>query len=369
MIIRSLRLINFRNYAALDLDLSAGVYGVVGDNAQGKTNLVEAMVMLSTMKSFRGVSNDAIVRRGEESAILRAEIVHDDDREMLVEIELKRSGRSTIQVNRKRINRTRDLLGALRTSVFSPDDRNLIHGAAVERRSLLDDALTALDPSMHDLVTEFERVVRQRNTLLKDLGPHPSATSLGSLAVWDEKMIVVGEQLGTARESLVDRLSPLVRHHYASLSAERLAISLSYDTEWRETGLSVALAESRIADLRRGTSTVGPHRDDLRIELGEFSSRTQGSHGEQHSLGIALRMAVHELVTERWQSPPVVVLDDVLAALDRKRAESLFERLLATITYRQVVVTSANPLPPSSRITGLLRISAGTLTSGTQEDA
>lgn len=366
MIVRSLRLLNFRNYAHLDLELDEGVCGVIGDNAQGKTNLVEALVMVSTMKSFRGVPNDAIVRHGANEAILRADIIHDDDREFLIEIELKRAGRSIIQVNRKRINRTRDLLGALRTTVFSPDDRNLVHGAASERRTLIDEALIALDPAMHDVVAEYERVVRQRNSLLKDLGWRAHQPMLATLDAWDDKMATIGQQLGVARADLVDRLTPLVQRHYAALAGSEGTLHIHYEASWRDAGLASALASSRQDDLRRATSTVGPHRDDVVLGLGNHSTRTQGSHGEQQSLGLALRMGVHELVTERWGTPPVVVLDDVLAALDRKRAEAVFERLLAHLFYKQVLVTSANELPNSPRIGRVLTISSGSLLTSTQ---
>jgi DNA replication and repair protein RecF len=144
------------------------------------------------MKSFRGVTNDAAVRKGATSAFLRADIVHDDDREFLVEIEFKSAGRSVAQVNRKRIARTRDLLGVLRTTVFMPDDRNLVHGGASERRALLDDAVVAVEPSRLDLVSELERVVRQRNALLKDAGYRPSSAVLAALDAWDEKLAALG---------------------------------------------------------------------------------------------------------------------------------------------------------------------------------
>ena len=366
MIVRSLQLTDFRNYSSLQLELGAGVHALIGDNAQGKTNLVEALVVLSSMKSFRGVTNDAAVRKGATSAFIRADIVHDDDREFLVEIEFKSAGRSVAQVNRKRIVRTRDLLGVLRTTVFMPDDRNLVHGGASERRALLDDAVVAVEPSRLDLVSELERVVRQRNALLKDAGYRPSSAVLAALDAWDEKLAVLGDEVGAARAALLAEMTPFVQSSYAALAGEAREVSLTYSADWRGGGLVKALAESRENDLRRGTTTVGPHRDDVVVQLDDFASRTQGSHGEQHSLGIALRMAVHQVVTKRWSSPPVVVLDDVLSALDNKRAAALFERLLVALPHRQVLVTSAHPLPASPHITRWLQVEAGTITPVTQ---
>ena len=362
MIVRSLQLTDFRNYERLQLELGAGVHAIVGFNAAGKTNLAEALVVVSTMKSFRGVANDHVVRRGAESAFLRADIVHDDEREFLVEIELKTAGRSIPQVNRKRINRTRDLLGVLRTTVFSPDDRFLVYGGASERRAFLDDSIVAADPSRFDLVGELERVLRQRNALLKESGYRPSASTLAALDAWDDKLASVGDEVGRARAEFVAIISPLVQTAYESLLDRECVVRLSYDAPWREHGLAAALAESRDDDLRRGTSTVGPHRDDVVVELDDFATRTQGSHGEQQSLGLALRMAAHQAVTNKHGSPPVVVLDDVLAALDPERSKKLFDRLLAVVPYRQMIVTSAHHLPDSPRITQWLRVSAGQVT-------
>lgn len=362
MIVRSLQLTDFRNYERLQLELGAGVHALVGFNAEGKTNFAEALVVVSTMKSFRGVGNDHVVRRGAESAYLRADVVHDDEREFLVEIELKTAGRSVAQVNRKRINRTRDLLTVLRTTVFSPDDRFLVYGGATQRRTFLDDSIVAADASRLDLVGELERVLRQRNALLKESGYRPSASTLAALDAWDDKLAAVGDEVGRARAEFIVTIAPLVQTAYQSLLARDCEVRLTYDAPWRETGLATALAESREDDLRRGTSTVGPHRDDLVVELDEFATRTQGSHGEQQSLGLALRMAAHQAVTNKHGAPPVVVLDDVLAALDPERSKKLFDQLLAVVPYRQMIVTSAHHLPDSPRITQWLRVSGGHIT-------
>ncbi|MGA1742893.1 MAG: DNA replication/repair protein RecF [Ilumatobacteraceae bacterium] len=368
MIVRSLQLTDFRNYSTLHLALGSGVHALTGDNAQGKTNLVEALVVLSTMKSFRGVANDAVVRKDAASAFLRADIVHDDLREFLVEIELKSAGRSVAQVNRKRVTRTRDLLSVLRTTVFTPDDRNLVHGAASLRRSLLDDAVVSLDPARQDTINELERVLRQRNALLKESGYRPSSSTFDALDAWDEKLAAVGDEVGRARAELIQELLPLAQSSYRALVGDECSLLLAYDAPWREAGLACALRDSRDDDLRRGSSTIGPHRDDMVVSLDDFASRTQGSHGEQHSLGLALRMAVHHLVSQRWGTPPLVVLDDVLSALDNKRASALFERLLSALPYRQVLVTSAHPLPASPRITHWLEVVAGTISSCTQDE-
>lgn len=363
MIFRSLQLADFRNYERLQLELGPGVHALVGDNAQGKTNLAEALVVVSTMKSFRGVPNDHVVRKGAESAIVRVEVVHHDGREFLVEIDLKRAGRSVAQINRKRIVRTRDLLGVVRTTVFSPDDRFLVHGGAAQRRQYLDDSIVAAEPPKLDLVTELDRVLRQRNALLRDAGGRATPTMTAALDAWDDKLASVADEVGRARADFISTIAPLVQNAYQSLVDEACNVRLAYDAPWRESGLAAALAEARSDDLRRGTSTVGPHRDDLVVELDDFATRTQGSHGEQHSLGLAMRMAAHQAVTIAHGTPPVVVLDDVLAALDDRRANALFERLLATVPFAQMIVTSAHALPRSPRVTRWLRVTAGTITA------
>jgi DNA replication and repair protein RecF len=259
------------------------------------------------------------------------------------------------------------LLTALRTSVFMPEDLYLIRGAATERRTVLDDAVVALDPARHDLVGEVERVVRQRNSLLKDLGPRPSANALASLDAWDDKLATIGDELGRARAAVVDDIAGRVQAAYAALAGDGVQVMLNYAAPWRETGLSVALREARDADLRRGTSTVGPHRDDLVVSIDALAARTQGSHGEQHSLGLALRMGIHHAVSDRWGSPPVLVLDDVLAGLDSRRKAAVFEQLLVHLPTRQVLVTSPEALPDSPRITRVLRVVTGTITDVTPE--
>ena len=355
MIVERIELRDFRNYTEATFELTAGITAVIGDNGQGKTNLTEALGYLATLDSFRGVPPDALVRIGSEQAVVRADIVHDDGRRMLVEAEINRSGRNRIFVNRQRLVRSRDLLGVLRVTVFSPDDLVLVKGAPGERRRYLDDGLVGLAVKHDALRRDLERILRQRNTLLKQAGGKLSPEVELTLDVWDAKFAAAGDELGRARAHLVEQLEPEVTAAYAALSGVDAAIGLRYDPPWLREGLAAALAAGRADDLRRYASLVGPHRDELDLAINGMPARTHASQGEQRTLALALRMALHRLTADRVGAPPVLVLDDVLSELDIGRAQSLIGHL----PTGQVILTSATALPPEARPGRVLRISAG----------
>jgi DNA replication and repair protein RecF len=355
LIVEHLELADFRNYESASFDLRSGTTVVVGDNGQGKTNLAEALAYLATLSSFRGAPNDALVRVGADSAIVRARIRHDDDRESLIEAELAVAGRNRVQVNRQRLPRVRDLLGTVRVTVFSPDDLAIVKEGPSGRRRFLDDTLVALATKYDALRVELDRVVRQRNMLLKQasgtLGPEIATT----LDVWDARFDDVGERFGRARATLVERLEPLVQEAYESLAGSSSDIGLRYDAPWRESGLATALRDTRDADVRRGVSTVGPHRDELELRVADMPARSHASQGEQRTLVLALRLGAHALVTERTGSAPVLVLDDVLSELDARRATALLGRL----PPGQVVITTAGSIPEAARPDRVMRVAGG----------
>ena len=355
MIISHLELIDFRNYVSGTFELTSGTTAVIGDNGQGKTNLAEALAFLATLSSFRSVSGDALVRVGAETAIIRATVVDDDGRESLIEIELATAGRNRVQVNRQRLQRVRDLLGTVRVTVFSPDDLILVKGSPGDRRRFLDDTLVALAVKYDTVRLEIDRIVRQRNTLLKQSGGRLTDEVAVTLDVWDAKFAEIADQFGYARATLVSRLAPLVQEAYEQLAGTPTAIDLHYEPAWRISGLATALLDVRPTDLRRGVSTVGPHRDELTLSIAGLPSRTHASQGEQRSLALALRLAGHRLVTERTGSAPVLVLDDVLSELDDGRSTALLGHLPAG----QVIITTAGELPPAARADRILRIEAG----------
>jgi DNA replication and repair protein RecF len=357
MIVTRLELVDFRNYASAAFDFHHGVTAVVGLNGQGKTNLAEALAYLAMPDSFRGAPTDALIRVGAEAAVVRAEVLHPDGREVLVELELSRNGRNRVQVNKQRLVRTRELLGVMRVTVFSPDDLELVKGAPAERRRFLDDTLVSLALKYDSMRLELDRVVKQRNTLLKQAAGRLDDDAALTLDVWDAKYAELGDRFGHARATLVARLAPMVAAAYEQLADRPSVVELRYEPEWRQLGLGPALVQARRDDVRRGVSTVGPHRDDVDLFIGGMPARTHASQGEQRTLALALRLGAHRMVTDKVGSAPVLVLDDVLSELDPRRAAALLHHL----PDGQVVLTTAGALPEAAHPDAVLRIADGTV--------
>jgi DNA replication and repair protein RecF len=355
VLVRTLALTDFRNYVQADLEFAEGCTAIVGANGQGKTNIAEALSYLASLVSFRGAPSDALVRTGATEAFVRATVVHDDGREILIEAQIVTSGRSRVQVNRQRLVRTRDLLGVLRVSVFSPDDLVMVKGGPAERRGYLDDTLVALSARHDRLRSDLDRVLKQRASLLKQAGGRLSSDMAFTLDVWDEKLAEIADVLGRERAALVVQLEPLVAKAYAALAGEPQPVSMSYNPAWLADGLAPALIASRAADVRRMSTTVGPHRDDLDVMLNGLATRTHASQGEQRTMALALRLAAHQLVTEHHNEAPVLVLDDVFSELDPDRSRAL----LANLPNGQVVITTASVLPEGAAPDKVMRIVEG----------
>jgi DNA replication and repair protein RecF len=355
VLVRTLALTDFRNYIHADLEFAAGCTAIVGANGQGKTNIAEALSYLSSLLSFRGAPTDALVRTGATEAFVRATVVHDDGREMLIEAQIVTSGRSRVQVNRQRLTRTRDLLGVLRVSVFSPDDLVMVKGGPTERRGYLDDTLVALSARHDRLRSDLDRVLKQRASLLKQAGGRLPSDMAFTLDVWDAKLAQIADVLGHERAALVVQLEPLVAKAYAALAGEVQPVSMSYAPAWLLDGLAPALVASRADDVRRMSTTVGPHRDDLDVMLNGLATRTHSSQGEQRTMALALRLAAHQLVTEHHNEAPVLVLDDVFSELDPDRSRAL----LANLPNGQVVITTASVLPEGATPDKIMRIVDG----------
>lgn len=355
MIIKRLELSQFRNYVSTEINFDEGVTAIVGANGQGKTSLAEALGYLATLKSFRGVPTEAMIRTDADTAIIRADVAHDDGRMVLVEAELSRVGKSRIQVNRQKLTRSRDLLGVVRTTVFSPDDLDLIKGSPSLRRDFLDDALIAISAKYDVVCREVDHIIRQRNALLKQAGGRITPDVITTLDVWDEKLAMRGGELGEARSALIDRLAPRVQDAYEQLAESSLPIDLVYAPSWREIGLTSALALARGDDIRRSVTTIGPHRDDIDLFIKGLPARTHASQGEQRTLALSLRLAVHRCIAEEFQSSPVLILDDVLSELDPQRSAAL----LRHFPVGQVLITTAGLLPDIAHIERVIRISGG----------
>jgi len=262
-----------------------------------------------------------------------------------------------VLVNRQKLARGRELLGVVRVSVFSPDDLALIKGGPQERRRFMDDTLVALAIKYDAMRLELDRVLKQRNTLLKQAAGRLDESSTLTLDVWDQRYAALGDQFGHARAVLVSRLQPMVVEAYEQLAGSSTSIELRYEPAWRQRGLAAALEAVRSDDVRRGVSTAGPHRDDVELSINGMPARTHASQGEQRTLALAVRLAAHRLVAERAGSAPVLVLDDVLSELDAHRAAAL----LTHLPPGQVILTTASALPEAAHPDAVVRIDSGTV--------
>jgi DNA replication and repair protein RecF len=295
-----------------------------------------------------------MIRHGADRAVIRAE-GETDGRAVLLEAELVASGRNRVLVNRQPLKRVRDLLGVLRVTVFSPGDLELVQGGPAERRGYLDDALVASHPRYDALRSEVDKVLKQRNALLKGAAGRLDADAAFTLDVWDAKLVEAGGRLAEARQALLDRLRPVLSETYEAVANRPADVEAAYAADWGAVGLEAALADSRRDDVRRGVSTVGPHRDDVELGIDGLSARTHASQGEQRSLALALRLASHHVITEVTGAAPVLLLDDVFSELDARRSDAL----LVNLPPGQTLLTSAHGLPPGAVPDLVLRVTDG----------
>jgi DNA replication and repair protein RecF len=335
-----------------------------GDNGQGKTSVLEAVGWIARGKSFRGVADAQLVRAGVSQAIVRAELSA-GSRVQLFEAELKVAGRNRVLHNKQPVTRTRDLSDVLRVTVFAPDDLALVKDGPAERRAYLDELLGMLAARYEAARVDYERVLKQRNALLRTgmRGEHADST----LAVFDEQLVAAGAELVRGRLRLVERLLPAVEGAYRSLASGTDAVGLRYEAEWSDqplTGddaddvdvlLRDGLARRRSAEIERGTTLVGPHRDELRLDIAGLEARTQASQGEQRTLALALRLGGHQVVSEIAGAAPVMLLDDVFSELDATRAAAL----VANLPVGQTLLTTASIVPPGIEPQRRLRVASG----------
>ena len=341
MHLASLAVTDFRNLVSTVIEPDPeGTTVITGLNGAGKTSLLEATAYLATLQSFRGSPREALVRRGADRAILRAETTV-GDRTLSIEAELSVAGRTRTQVNRQVVRRRTDLHEALRVTVFSPEDIGVVRAGPGHRRRFLDDTLAVVDPRAARAADETEKVLRQRSALLRHVGRTLTIEEASTLDVWDARLEECGTRLVEARERLVADLGPRAGVHYARLAGAPSEVRLVYARSW-DGNLLDALGAARATDVQRGVSTVGPHRDELELNLTGLPSRTHASQGEQRSLALALQLAAHQLATERLGSAPVLLLDDVFSELDPRRSRAL----LAGLPPGQTLLTTALPAPP-----------------------
>ena len=348
MRLERLEVVDFRNHDRAVVDLPAGVSVLVGANGVGKTNLLEAVGYLATLGSHRVGQDASLIRAGSASAVIRA-AVRRAGRRLVVDVELRPGTGVRGRVNGAPVPRARDLLGVVRATVFAPEDLGLVRGDPEERRRFLDTLATQRLPRYHGSRQDYDRVLRQRNTLLRSAGGRLPASALATLEVWDEKLASAGAEIWSERLRLVAALTPRVELAYQRLAGRDDAVDIAYVSSVAGPAgldpdpakLAQALRERLVVDrgreVERGLTLSGPHRDDLSLGLRGLPARTHASHGEAWSLALALRLASHRLLAEEGEEP-VLLMDDVFAELDRQRRDRVAEAALAA---EQTIVTAA----------------------------
>jgi DNA replication and repair protein RecF len=353
-----LSLRDFRSYTEVELPLDAGVTALVGPNGQGKTNLVEAVGYLSTLGSHRVAQDAPLVRLGAERAVVRGQVVR-DDRSLLLEVEITPGKANRARVNRSPVPRARDMLGILRSVLFAPEDLALVKGDPAERRRFLDDLLVLRTPRYAGVRADYDRVLKQRNALLRSgAGRCAEQVDLRTLEVWDSHLSTAGAELLAGRIDLVEGLRPLVDKAYQAVAESSFAsagpaaidyrsslgedVPLVADRDMLAAAMLNQISEVRKAELERGITLVGPHRDELVLKLGPLPAKGYASHGESWSFALALKLAAYDLLRAETDAggEPVLVLDDVFAELDGHRRERLAGMVAGA---EQVLVTAAVP--------------------------
>ncbi|MFE7225428.1 DNA replication/repair protein RecF [Nocardioides sp. NPDC057577] len=378
MYVSHLSLHDFRSYPSVEVPLDAGVTAFVGRNGQGKTNLVEAIDYLSRLQSHRVATDAPLVRAGAEQAVVRAAVVR-DGRTATLEVEINAGRANKARINKSPLPRTRDLVGLVRTVVFSPEDLTLVKGDPSDRRRFLDDLMILRAPRLAGVRSDYDRVLKQRNSLLKTAGLARGSAREGALAtlsVWDDHLATIGAEILAQRLSLVDALRPYVGKAYETVArgASRDDAEITYKpvvepvettptVETLRQAILEELARRQKDELDRGISLVGPHRDDLLLHISAGAERLPvkgyASHGESWSFALALRLAAYDLLRADGDDP-ILVLDDVFAELDSQRRVQLAE-LVADA--EQVLVTAAVPEDVPAALAGArYHVKAGEVT-------
>ena len=356
MWVQALSLTDFRSYEQADIEFSPGVTAFIGLNGQGKTNIVEAIAYLSTLSSHRVAHDAPLVRSGAEHAVVRARVC-EDDRSVSVDLQINPGGANKVRINRAPATRARDILGIVRSIVFAPEDLSMVRGDPGDRRRFLDEMTIQRHPRISGVRADYDKVLRQRNALLKSAAGRSSTSMRQTLAAWDEQLVEFGADIIRNRRDFVADLTPHVQRAY-----ERIAGTAQVNVRYRPSSPAIAnatsmkehsidepsvdaLREAFFTDLgerlddefRRGVTLVGPHRDELELELDGFPVKGYASHGESWSMALSLRLGAAEVLRDD-DVDPIIILDDVFAELDTQRRRHLADMVQ---TSTQVFVTAA----------------------------
>ena len=332
MIIKSIELKNFRNYEELNLNLDGGTNILYGDNAQGKTNILESIYVSGTTKSHKGSRDKEMIRFGEDEAHIRT-MVEKNQMSYQIDMHLKKNRSKGIAINGVPIRKASELFGVLNMVFFSPEDLNIIKNGPSERRRFLDSEICQLDKIYLSDLTKYNKVLNQRNKLLKDMVFHPDLEN--TLSVWDMQLISYGRRIISRRRRFVEELNEIVRGIHESISGGREQLTLTYEPDIEEAFFEDELNRAKEKDRKYCSTSVGPHRDDFSFFIGDIDIRKFGSQGQQRTSALSLKLSEIELVKRCIHDTPVLLLDDVLSELDSNRQNYL----LNSIHDIQTVIT------------------------------
>lgn len=329
MIIKSIELQNFRNYEDLNISFDEGTNIFYGDNAQGKTNILEAAYLSGTTKSHKCSKDKEMIRFGEQEAHIRTVVVK-KDKEYQIDMHLKNNRSKGIAINKVPIKKASELFGILNMVFFSPEDLNIIKNGPVERRRFLDSELCQLDKIYLSDLTTYNKILNQRNKLLKDMVYRPDLKD--TLSVWDMQLVETGRKIIRRRKRFVDELNEIVHDIHYRISGEKEDLLLQYEPSIEDIFFEDELFRVKERDMRQCMTSVGPHRDDLLFSIGEVDIRKFGSQGQQRTSALSLKLSEIELVKRSIHDTPVLLLDDVLSELDSNRQNYLLNSIHDTQT-------------------------------------
>ena len=346
MLITNLNLTNYRSYSTLDLSLNEGISIFVGKNGEGKTNIAESILYLTFLNSHRATGNTPLVKLGNQSAYIRAKVKY-PEREILVELEINSEKANRAKVNQNPVRSQKEIFGIVQTIYFSPEDLDLVRGDPSERRRFIDQLLTLRSPRIAGVITDYDRAVKQRNSLLK------TRASSDALIPWDKQVAELGGELISLRMKALGELKPIFNNIYKDISETKPAEILykssienpSLEASENTNKIMERLVNNRGVELERGLTLTGPHRDDLTLMLGDHLVKGYASHGESWSIALALKLSTYQLLKSDGLSP-ILILDDVFSELDEDRREKLAQIAQGA---QQTIITVAveNDLPKS----------------------
>ena len=363
MFAKRVKLTNFRNYESADIEFTSGVNLIYGPNGQGKTNLVEALNFFAGLDSHRVAGHTPLIKQGESTAIISLDLSH-ENRDLLLEYEINTDSSNRARLNKSEVAKPKDILGYLNSVIFAPEDLDIVKRDPSNRRAFLDQLIVQFNPRMHGVYADYDRVLKQRNTLLKSArATGTKGDSLSTLDAWDQALVKNGTEIIAARVSITKKLSPSLVTNYQNIAITNnqptmfirssVVESSKLDQDDLETQDALEktnkeeiselfqqkLSLVRPKEIERGITLVGPHRDDLQLNLGSLPAKGYASHGESWSYALSLKLASLEILkSESKLGDPILILDDVFAELDKDRRQKLSDLVQQN---EQVLITAA----------------------------